>query len=307
MSSQVSVLPVTRRAQTKLGLVLAAPAVVLFAIFFLFPLLSAVYFSLTSWNGSTPKAPFVGLSNFREALGDGAVWHALGNNAIWVIVGTAAPIIIGLLVAVLLWSGVRGLVTYRLVFFLPSLMPPIAIGIVWTWIYDPLNGWVNRVLTGVGLGDLARGWVGEPKTALWAVLIAAIWSATGFVIVIFLAALQNVDPELVDAARIDGADAARRLWHVILPQIAPIFLMVTTVTLVGGFSVFDIVFIMTGGGPGDATQVLGIYAYQNAFNFNRVGYGTALALLITLISLPFIIMLNRVQRRLSLRGIGGAV
>jgi raffinose/stachyose/melibiose transport system permease protein len=307
MSVNVSVLPVTRRAQTRLGLVLAAPAVILFAVFFLFPLASAVYFSLTSWNGSTPQAPFVGLSNFREALGDDKVWHALGNNAIWVVAGTLAPIVVGLLLAVLLWSGIRGLVAYRLVFFLPSLMPPIAIGIVWTWIYDPLNGWVNRVLTWVGLGDQARGWIGEPGTALWAVLIAAAWSATGFVVVIFLAALQNVDPELVDAARIDGANAGRRLWHVIMPQIAPVFLMVTTVTLVGGFSVFDIVFIMTGGGPGDATQVLGIYAYQNAFNFNRVGYGTALALLITLISLPFIIALNRVQRQLAHRGIGGAV
>ena len=237
-------------------------------------------------------------------LGDPAVWHALGNNLQWVVVGTAAPLLIGLLLAVLIWSGVRGVLAYRLIFFLPFLMPPIAIGIVWRWIYDPVNGWANRLLEAVGLGELARGWLGESGTALWAVLLAAVWSYTGFVVVIFLAALQNVDIELVDAARIDGAGAAQRLWHVILPQITPTFLTVTTITLVGGFSVFDIVFIMTGGGPGEATAVLGTYAYDNAFTFNRVGYGTALALLITVLSLPFVFALNRVQRRLALRGMG---
>jgi raffinose/stachyose/melibiose transport system permease protein len=305
MTTGPSVLRATRRAKGRLGILLAAPAMLLIGIFFLFPLASAVYFSLTSWNGSTLIAPFVGLSNYREMLTDPNVWHALGNNLIWVLVGTAAPLVIGLVIAVLLWSGVRGVLVYRLIFFLPYLTPPIAIGIVWGWIYDPINGWVNRVLQAVGVGDLATGWLGEPDTALWAVLVAAIWSYTGFVIVIFLAALQNVDLELVDAARIDGANAAQRLWHVILPQIVPTFITVTTITLVGGFSVFEIVFIMTGGGPGGATQVLGLYAYQNAFIFSRIGYGTALALLITAISLPFVIVLNRVQRRLALRGLGG--
>jgi len=300
-----SVLAQTRREQGRLGVLLVAPALALFGVFFLFPLASAVFFALTSWNGSTPTAPFVGLANVREMLGDPAVWHALGNNLQWVLVGTAAPLLIGLLLAVLIWSGVRGVLAYRLIFFLPFLMPPIAIGIVWGWIYDPVNGWANRLLEAVGLGELARGWLGETGTALWAVLLAAVWSYTGFVVVIFLAALQNVDLELVDAARIDGANAVQRLWHVILPQIVPTFITVTTVTLVGGFSVFDIVFIMTGGGPGNATAVLGTYAYENAFNFSRVGYGTALALLITVLSLPFVVALNRVQRRLALRGMGG--
>ncbi|MDQ3405445.1 MAG: sugar ABC transporter permease [Actinomycetota bacterium] len=295
----------TRRAQGRLGVVLVAPALVLFAVFFLFPLASAVFFALTSWNGSTATAPFVGTANFREMLADPAVWHALGNNLKWVVVGTAAPLLIGLLLAILLWSGVRGVLAYRLVFFLPFLMPPIAIGIAWGWIYDPVNGWANRFLEAIGLGGLARGWLGETKTALWAVLLAAVWSSTGFVVAIFLAALQNVDLDMVDAARIDGANAAQRLWHVVLPQIAPTFVTVTTIILVGGFSVFDIVFIMTSGGPGDATAVLGTYAYENAFTFSRVGYGTALALFITVLSLPFVIVLNRVQRRLALRGMGG--
>jgi ABC-type sugar transport system permease subunit len=235
---------------------------------------------------------------------DPEVWHALSNNAIWIVIGTAAPLIIGLLMALLIWSVRSGSVLYRLAFFLPYILPGIAIGIVWGWIYDPVSGWMNRALAGIGLDGLQRGWLGEPNTALYAVLATAIWATCGFVIVIFLSALQNVDSDLVDASRIDGANSARRLWYVILPQIMPVFLMVLTLTLVGGFSVFDIIFIMTGGGPADATNVIGTYAYTQAFQLSRIGYGTTLALLITVLAVPFAIALNRLQRRLSLQGTG---
>lgn len=289
----------TRNAKAWLGILLVAPTLVLTVVFFLFPLASAVYFSLTSWNGTTVQAPFVGLSNFTAMATDPEVLHALGNNAIWVVIGTAAPLIVGLVLAVILWTGVSAVLLYRLVFFLPFVLPGVAIGIVWGWIYDPVNGWLNRLLGYVGLEEFARGWLGEPGSALYAVLAAAIWATFGFVVVIFLAALQNVDLDQVDAARLDGAGSLQRLWYVIMPQIMPVFLMVTTITLVGGISVFDIVFIMTGGGPGNATSVLGTYAYENAFQLNKIGYGTALALLITVLSVPIVVLLNHVQRRLS--------
>ncbi|GAA5016342.1 carbohydrate ABC transporter permease [Actinopolymorpha pittospori] len=289
----------TRNAKAWLGILLVAPTLVLTVVFFLFPLASSIYFSLTSWNGTTVQAPFVGLSNFTAMATDPEVLHALGNNAIWVVIGTAAPLIVGLVLAVILWTGVSAVLLYRLVFFLPFVLPGVAIGIVWGWIYDPVNGWLNRLLGYVGLEEFARGWLGEPGSALYAVLAAAIWATFGFVVVIFLAALQNVDLDQVDAARLDGAGSLQRLWYVIMPQIMPVFLMVTTITLVGGISVFDIVFIMTGGGPGNATSVLGTYAYENAFQLNKIGYGTALALLITVLSVPIVVLLNHVQRRLS--------
>jgi raffinose/stachyose/melibiose transport system permease protein len=289
----------TRNAKAWLGILFVAPTLVLTVVFFLFPLASAVYFSLTSWNGTTVQAPFVGLSNFTAMATDPEVLHALGNNAIWVVIGTAAPLIVGLVLAVILWTGVSAVLLYRLVFFLPFVLPGVAIGIVWGWIYDPVNGWLNRLLGYVGLEEFARGWLGEPGSALYAVLAAAIWATFGFVVVIFLAALQNVDLDQVDAARLDGAGSLQRLWYVIMPQIMPVFLMVTTITLVGGISVFDIVFIMTGGGPGNATSVLGTYAYENAFQLNKIGYGTALALLIAVLSVPIVVLLNHVQRRLS--------
>lgn len=271
-------------------------------VFFLIPLGNALYFSVVDFDGLNPNPPFIGADNFVRMFSDPKVWQSLSNNLIWIVVGTASPMIIGIVVAMLLWTVQRGSVVYRLILFLPYVLPGVAIGIVWGWIYDPVNGLLNQTLRAVGLGEWARGWLGEPDIALYAVLATAIWAGTGFAIVIFLSALRNVDVELVDAARIDGANAAQRLWFIVLPQIMPVFLMVLTLTLVGGFSVFDIIFIMTGGGPAGATDVLGTYAYSNAFQLNNIGYGTTLALLITILSVPIAIMLNRLQRRLSLQG-----
>ena len=152
----------TRRGQARLGVILVAPVLAMTAVFFLFPLGSAVYFSLTDWNGADPRAPFVGLRNFVTMAGDAEVLHALGNNAIWIVVGTAAPLLIGLLLAVILWSGVRAVLAYRLVFFLPFVLPGVAVAIVWGWIYDPVNGWLNRVLEGVGLGGWTRAGSANP-------------------------------------------------------------------------------------------------------------------------------------------------
>jgi raffinose/stachyose/melibiose transport system permease protein len=265
---------------------------------------SALYFSVVDFDGIDPTPEFVGFANYTEMFTDPEVWHALSNNVIWIVIGTAAPMVIGLLIAVLIWSVQRGSVIYRLAFFLPFILPGVVIGIVWTWIYDPANGWLNRALGAIGLESLQRGWLDDPSLALYAVLATAIWAYSAFVIVIFLSALRNVDIELVDASRIDGANAGNRLIHIILPQIMPVFLMVLTLTLVGGFSVFDIVFIMTGGGPADASNVLGTYSYTQAFQLSRIGYGTTLALLITVLSVPFAVALNRLQRRMALQETG---
>ena len=295
---------VVRQAQRRLGVLLVLPVVLLTVVFFVLPLANALVYSVVDFDGISTSPPFVGLANFREMFADDLVWHALGNNAIWIVIGTAAPVVIGLLVSLLLWGVERGSLIYRLCFFLPYVLPGIAVGIVWGWIYDPVQGLLNRSLGAIGLDALQRGWLGDPRWALYAVLATAVWGATGFTIVIFTSALRNVDVELVDASRIDGARGPAQLWYVILPQIMPVFLMVLTLTLLGGFSVFDIVFIMTGGGPAGATDVIGTYAYEQAFQLSRIGYGTSLALLITVLSVPFAIVLNRLQRRLSLQGTG---
>jgi ABC-type sugar transport system permease subunit len=295
---------VTRRAQTRLGIALISPLMLLVIVFFLFPLGNAIYYSFVDFDGIDPTPAFVGLQNYARLLTDPEVWHALGNNAIWIVIGTAAPLLIGLAQALLLWKVRNAGILYRLAFFLPYVLPQVAIGIVWGWIYDPVSGWVNKALQVVGLDSFATGWLGNPNTALYAVLVTAIWATTGFVLIIFLSALRNVDGALMDASRLDGVNAVQQLVYIILPQIMPVFLMVTTVTLVGGFSVFDIIFIMTGGGPANATNVIGTYAYTNAFQLSQISYGTTLALLITALSVPFAVALNRLQRRLSLQGTG---
>ncbi len=296
--------PGTRRAQTRLGILLIVPVMLLVTVFFLFPLVNALYYAFVDFDGLDPSPPFVGLDNFTEMFTDERVWAALQNNAIWIIIGTVAPLVIGLALALLMWTVRLGGTFYRVAFFLPYILPQVAIGVVWSWIYDPIRGWLNRALELVGLEQWQTGWLGNPHTALYAVLGTAIWATTGFVFVIFLSALKNVDTELVDAALVDGANNLQRLWYIVLPQIMPIFLMVTTITLIGGFSVFDIIFVMTGGGPAGATDVLGTYAYSNAFQLSRISYGTTLALLITVLAIPFTIALNRLQRRLSMQGTG---
>ena len=296
--------PVTRRAQSRLGIILVAPVMLMVGVFFLFPLVNALYYAFVDFDGLNPAPPFVGLDNFTEMFRDDRVWAALQNNAIWILIGTVAPLVIGLALALLMWSVRRGSTFYRVAFFLPYVLPQVAIGVVWSWIYDPIRGWLNWILGLVGLEKWETGWLGNPDTALYAVLGTAIWATSGFVFVIFLSALRNVDVELVEAARLDGANNLQRLWYIVLPQIMPIFLMVTTITLIGGFSVFDIIFVMTGGGPAGATDVLGTYAYSNAFELSRISYGTTLALLITVLAIPFTIALNRLQRRLSMQGTG---
>ena len=295
---------VTAKAQARLGVVLVAPLMVMVAVFLLFPIANAVYYVFVDFNGIDPTPPWVGFDNFTELARDSKVWDAFTNNIIWIIIGTTAPIALGLGAALLVWNAGRLSIFYRLAFFLPFVLPEVAIAVVWGWIYEPSRGWLNRVLELVGLDGLARGWLGDPDTALYAVLGTAIWANLGFVFVIFLSALRNVDLDLVDAARLDGANAWQRLRYVIVPQIMPVFLMVTTVTLLGGLSVFDIIFIMTGGGPADATEVLGTYAYSSAFQLNRISYGTTLALVIALLSIPLAIWMNRLQRRLSMQGMG---
>ena len=300
-----STLPkVTRRAQARLGVIFVIPLLVLVIVFFGFPLVSSLYYSVVAYDGITVNPAFVGIANYVQMFSDSEVWHALSNNLIWITVGTISPLVLGLVFALLLWSVKRGSRFYRLALFFPYVMPGVAIGIAWSWIYDPLYGWLNTFLRFIGLGFLSTGWLGNPATALAAVLVTAIWGASGFVMLIFLSALQNVDTELIDAARLDRTSVVQRVWHVVLPQITPVFIMVTTVTLVGGFSVFDIVFIMTSGGPDNASDVLGTYAFSNAFQLNNISYGTTIALLITALSIPCAVILNRIQRRLSLEGQG---
>ncbi len=261
-----------------------APAFLLYAYFFIYPFLISIYYSLLGW-GSGGRPRFVGLENYRRMLDDSLLWQSLWHNLNWVVIGTAAPILIALLLGVLIWRGVRGMLFFRTVYFLPVVLAEIVVAIIWNWIYHPLFGALNQLLQLIGLGGLARGWLGDPNTALAALLITAIWSYFGFAFVVIVAGLQDVNIDLVESAMLDGANGWQRFIHVIIPELRHVLTMITTYTLIGGFSVFGIVFAMTQGGPGTATQVIATYTYRKAFQENDLGYGAALSLVMTAITM----------------------
>lgn len=260
------------------------PAFIFYLCFFAFPFLSSIYLSFTDWNGiGWPE--FTGLANWLRFFTDGQALAALWNNIVWVVLGTAAPIAIGLVLAVMLWSGARGSLAYRTIYFLPVVLSPVVIGLIWGWIYNPLFGLLNTGLRAIGLGGLARGWLGEADSALYAVLTTAIWSYVGFCIVVLFAGLQKVDSELLDAARVDGASAWKRFHNVIIPQIRPVLTMVIVYTVIGGFNVFDVVWVMTGGGPNNASEVIATYTYEVAFRNGEYGYGATLSIVMSILAM----------------------
>ena len=290
--------PALRRTQAYYGALFVVPGLLIYTVFMLFPFFATIYLSFTNWDGVSPERDFVGLANYARMFGDATATKAFLNNVVWVVIGTIAPVVLGLFEALLVWTGSqRGSLFFRTLFFLPFVLPLVVVGIVWQWIYHPLFGVLNSVLDAVGLDSLSRGWLADPHAALYAVLIAAIWGATGFCFLILHAALQNVDISTVEASMIDGANWFQRARNVIIPQIAPQLTMVTAVTLIGGFAVFDIVFVMTGGGPGNASEVLATYTYKMAFQQNQAGYGSALAMLITILSLVSAVVFVRLRER----------
>jgi raffinose/stachyose/melibiose transport system permease protein len=269
----------------------------LYATFMLYPFVVSIYYSLTSWDGVSAEKEWIGIENYSRLLHDERMWNALWHNALWAALGTLAPIVIGFVVAVVLWEHGRFVTLLRTLYFIPFILPTVVVSTVWGWIYHPLFGVLNSGLNTVGLGSLSRAWLGDPHTALYAVLLAATWAAFGFVVVVLLAGLQRLDPTLIDAAVVDGAGWWQRVRFVILPGIAPVLTMVTTITLIGAFAVFDVVFIMTGGGPGYASDVLAIYTYKKAFTQNEVGYGAALSMVITVLSLVTALVFVRLRER----------
>lgn len=284
-------------ARYRAGYLFVLPALLLYALFMVYPFALSIYLSLTSWNGADPVKEWVGLANYRELFHDALLRKALRHNLVWVVIGTVSPMVIGLLLAVLLWRRPRGFTLFRTAYFMPQVLSGVVIAIIWGWIYNPIFGLLNRSLDKIGLEAISRGWLGDPGVALYAVLGAAIWAETGFVFVVFMAGLQNVSRDLLEAATIDGANAWRRFWDVTVPQLANIVTVIGALLLIGGFNVFDIIFIMTGGGPANATEVIGTYTYTEAFTQNRVGYAATLSLVMTAISLVASFVFIRLRER----------
>lgn len=279
------------------GYVFLGPALLIYSAFLLWPLIQSVYLSLTDWNGLSRRKPFVGLGNYQELLTDEVFWSALVRNFIWAGAGALGPMCIGLFLALLLWSNPPGYVFYRTVYFMPQVLAPVAVAIVFAWVYEPSFGILNRFLRSLGLDQLALPWLAEPRAALFALIAVAVWVETGFAFVIFVAALQEVDRDLLDAASIDGAGPGGRLIYVTLPQIANAMNLVAVALVIAGFNAFDYVWIMTRGGPGGSTDVTSTYLYEVAFVDTRTGYGSAISTVATLITVSVSLLIVTLRER----------
>ncbi len=279
------------------GYMFLAPSAILYTLFMIYPFFQSIYLSFTDWNGVGPIGDFVGLQNYRDLIHDDLLWRSLGHNVIWVIIGTVGPLVIGLFLAILLWRQPKGFTLFRTIYFLPQVLSPVIIAIVWGWIYNPVFGLLNQGLDAIGLKTISRGWLGDSDTALYAVLVAAIWAEIGFVFVVFLAGLQTVSKDLLEAATLDGANAWQRLKDVTIPQLSNVITVITALLLIGGFSVFDIIFVMTQGGPNHSTEVIATYTYTEAFTQNHAGYSATLSLVLTVISLIASVVFIRFRER----------
>ncbi len=253
------------------------PAFIIYAMFFLYPATQLVWLSLHKWDGLNPRE-FIGLENYASLLQDELFWLAFKNNILWMGGGIVVPVIIGLMLAIMLSrSPMHGKVLFRTIYFLPQVLSSVTVAIIWGWIYEPRHGALNKLLGGVGLEELQQLWLGDKSLAIWALFIAWSWIHYGFTMVIFIAALDNIDEVYFDAAKVDGANWWQQFRHILLPFIRGPLTTVVLVTTIFSFQVFDLVFVLTRGGPANSSLVLPLHMLNNAFSFHNVGYGSTIA------------------------------
>jgi ABC-type sugar transport system permease subunit len=274
------------------GYLYLLPALLIYAAFFLYPFVRLVELSLFEWNGIAPRV-WVGAGNYLKMLDDPLFWRAFNNNLGWTLGAMSVPVIIGLLLAILLVRGpLPGRTLFRTLYFMPQVLSSVVVAVIWSWIYNPTFGALNSFLRAVGLGEWQRGWLGDPGFAMPALFVAWTWVTYGFNMVIFIAALQGIDETYFDAAKVDGATAWQQFWYVLLPFLRGPLATVTLLSMIWSFQVFDLVYILTRGGPANVTLVLPMYLFQSAFEFEKVGYGSAisvaLGVIVVLLSLVFL-------------------
>ncbi len=259
----------------------ALPALALYGTVLIYPTFAGAALAFTNSKGGR-RADFVGLANFQTLLADQDAIRSVGNT----ILVTASLVIVQTALALMLAIGLhqklklRG--ALRTIFFLPFILPSLIVGVLWQFLYNP-GGPIDSVLTSLGLGSLIQLWLGSTSVAIWSVIVALIWQNTGFSIVVYLAALEEVPAELYEASAIDGANARQNFWHITRPMLGPATTINITLTMVGALKIFDQIFVMTNGGPGVATQVLSLVTYQQSFVLGNYGYGSAIALVLTMI------------------------
>lgn len=270
-----------------------APAFIFFTLFIIVPMAASVYYSFTSWDGISPNVKFVGLANYREIFTSGRFRNALKNTVILTVfisvLENAFALGLALIVDNVRWCRNA----FRSAFYIPVLISGIVSGFIWKIMYNYNFGTINAILKGVGLGNLRQEWLGTAGMALFMVGIVLIWKGAGYYMIIYLASLQGVPQDVIEAAKIDGASPFQRFKLITLPLISGAFTINFTLSLINGLKVFDQINVMTDGGPGFATETLVYLLYKVGFNEGRQGFGTAVGMMLLFI----IIVLNAIQQK----------
>lgn len=291
----------TRRPRNPYALFLL-PGVLAFLLVIVGPFLMNTGVSFTEWSG-VGSPTWTGLANYRELLDDAEFWASFRHSLFMVLAMAAVPTALGLVLAAALFDfvgkhfGPRLAAVLRACFYLPQVLPIAVAGIVWSWILAPENGSLNDLLSALGLGSWQQDWLGDPDLALYSVMGVMVWVQLGFPLVVFMAGLQRMDPQLYEAAELDGAGWWRRFRHITLPQIRPEIYVVLTWCTIAALKVFGAVYVLTKGGPGGATDVPSYFSFTTFFEKTQVGYGAAISTVLTVI----ILMLSLAGLKLQTR------
>jgi raffinose/stachyose/melibiose transport system permease protein len=273
------------------------PALVIFTAFVIYPILASLYYSLTDWDGLAPSLHFVGLANFQQLLSDPTVFINVRNTLVFAVGVMVVQNGIALLLAVILDGFLHRLTFLRVLFLIPAMFSALAIGYTWSYIYSPVFGFLDTLLSRIGLSAWQQDWLGNPHLTLASLIFTNSWEFMGLSMVIFLAGLQAVPAELYEAANIDGTSGWQRFRYITFPLIAPAVTINVVLTLIGSMKTFDLIFVMTNGGPGNASETLALRIYNEAFNLNHFGYATAVGIVMSLFILGLSVLNLRLLRK----------
>lgn len=265
-----------RGSQRWIAFLFLLPAGLFYVVYVMTPIPLSFYYSLFRWDG-LQAAQWVGGANWRELARDAIFWKALGNNLELVVLSVLIQLPLGMGLALLTTGPQRARKWAQGAFFVPMMLSSVAIGILWKYIYDPSFGLLNGALEALGLPKWRQAWLGEPSTAMYAVIVTVSWQYTPLYMLLFSAGLLGVPSELYEAAAIDGASGARTFWHVTLPMLRGTVVTALTLAAVGSLKYFDLIYVMTEGGPLYSTEVMATYMYRKAFHEFQMGYGSTVA------------------------------
>ncbi|WNC17552.1 sugar ABC transporter permease [Brevibacillus brevis] len=276
------------------------PCFLMILVFIYYPIVENIEYSLFEWSAFSPEMTFVGLSQYVQLFHDPIFYTALTNNIYYAIISLIFQVFGGLVLAAVLEDRVFRKISpvFRTVFFTPVIISITVIALLFDFIYHPQVGLLNGFLEAIGLESWTRAWAGDSTTAIFAAIAVSQWQSIGYIMMLFIVAIQKIPQELYEAAEIDGASKIQMFFHVTVPQVREMTFVTSTITLAGAFTVFNEVYILTGGGPGHASEVLGTYLYQSAFINDQMGYASTIANVILAITL----LISLIQMKLSKTG-----